>query len=87
MLANDSQYGLAAGIFTSNITRAQRVLPQLRCGIVWVNYYHPTFNEQPWGGYKQSGTGRELGLYGIEAYLETKQVNINTDSNPVGWYQ
>ena len=85
-LANDTQYGLAAGIFTSNITRAQRVLPQLRCGIVWVNYYHPTFNEQPWGGYKQSGIGRELGLCGIEAYLETKQVNINTDSNPVGWY-
>lgn len=86
MLANDSAYGLAGGIFTNNITRAQRVLPQLKCGILWVNYYHPTFNEQPWGGYKQSGTGRELGLQGIEAYLETKQVNINTDSNPVGWY-
>ena len=40
----------------------------------------------PWGGYKQSGTGRELGLYGIEAYLETKQVNINLDETPVGWY-
>lgn len=85
-LSNDSVYGLAAGIFTSNITRAQRVLPQLKAGIIWVNYYHPTFNEQPWGGYKQSGNGRELGLYGIEAYLETKQININTDSLPVGWY-
>ena len=86
-LFNDTQYGLAGGIFTSNVTRVQRVLPQLRCGILWVNYYHPTFNEQPWGGYKQSGIGRELGLHGIEAYLETKQVNINTDNNPVGWYQ
>jgi betaine-aldehyde dehydrogenase len=85
-LANDSVYGLAASIFTSNITRAQRILPQIKAGILWVNYYHPTFNEQPWGGYKQSGIGRELGLYGIEAYLETKQININTDENPVGWY-
>ena len=85
-LANDTQYGLAAGIFTTNITRAQRVLPQLRCGITWVNYFHPTFNEQPWGGYKQSGTGRELGMEGIEAYMQTKQVNINLDSNPAGWY-
>lgn len=86
-LANDSVYGLAAGIFTSNIARSQRILPLLKAGILWVNYYHPTFNEQPWGGYKQSGNGRELGLYGIEAYLETKQVNINTDGNPAGWYQ
>lgn len=86
-LFNDTQYGLAGGIFTSSNTRTHRVLPQLRCGIMWVNYYHPTFNEQPWGGYKQSGIGRELGLHGIEAYLETKQVNINTDNNPVGWYQ
>ncbi len=85
-LANNTPYGLAAGIFTENITRAQRVLPQLHSGITWVNFFHPTFNEQPWGGYKQSGTGRELGMEGINAYLQTKQVNINTDENPVGWY-
>lgn len=85
-IANNSEYGLAAGIFTQNISRAHRVLPQLRCGITWVNYYHPTFNEQPWGGYKQSGMGRELGKYGIEAYLETKQVNINFSNEPAGWY-
>lgn len=85
-LANNTPYGLAAGIFTESITRAQRVLPQLHCGITWVNYFHPTFTEQPWGGYKQSGTGRELGIEGINAYLQTKQVNINTDDKPVGWY-
>jgi betaine-aldehyde dehydrogenase len=85
-LANDTNYGLAAGIFTKDVSRAHRVTGQLRAGITWVNYYHPTFNELPWGGYKQSGTGRELGLYGIEAYLETKQVNINLDQQPVGWY-
>lgn len=85
-IANDSNYGLSGGIFTQDVTRVHRVIPQLRCGITWVNYYHPTFNEMPWGGYKQSGTGRELGLYGIEAYLETKQVNINLDTKPENWY-
>jgi betaine-aldehyde dehydrogenase len=85
-IANDTEYGLAGGIFTQDVTRAHRVTPQLRCGILWVNYYHPTFNEMPWGGYKQSGSGRELGLYGIEAYLETKQVNINLDRKLENWY-
>ncbi|MDI1477543.1 aldehyde dehydrogenase family protein [Polyangium sp. y55x31] len=85
-LANDTEYGLAAAVWTKNLTRAHRVIRELRAGITWVNTYHPTFNEMPWGGYKQSGTGRELGLYGIEAYLETKQVNINLDEAPLGWY-
>ncbi len=85
-LANDSLFGLAAGVFTRDLTRFHRILPKLKAGIIWANYYHPTFNEQPWGGYKQSGIGRELGTYGMEAYLETKQVNINLESDPVGWY-
>lgn len=85
-LANDTEYGLAAAVWTTNVTRAHRVIRELRAGITWVNTYHPTYNEMPWGGYKQSGTGRELGLYGIEAYLETKQVNINLDEAPLGWY-
>ncbi|MGZ3708808.1 MAG: aldehyde dehydrogenase family protein [Bdellovibrionota bacterium] len=85
-LANDTEYGLAAGVWTKSITRGLRVINQLRAGITWINTYHPTFNELPWGGYKQSGTGRELGLYGIEEYLETKQVNINLDEAPIGWY-
>ena len=85
-LANDTAYGLAAGVFTSNITRGHRVVRQLRAGITWINNYHPTYNEMPWGGYKQSGIGRELGLFGIEAYLETKQINLWMDDQPVGWY-
>jgi betaine-aldehyde dehydrogenase len=85
-IANDSEYGLAAAVWSLNINRALRVIRELRAGITWVNTYHPTFNEMPWGGYKQSGTGRELGLYGIEGYLETKQVNINLDEAPIGWY-
>lgn len=85
-LANDTEYGLGFGIFTQNVTRVHRISPKIKAGIGWVNWYHPTFNEMPWGGYKQSGTGRELGLYGVENYLEVKQVNINLDTDPVGWY-
>ena len=85
-IANDTEYGLAAGVWTKNINRAHRVVNQLRAGITWVNTYHPTHNEMPWGGYKQSGFGRELGLYGIEGYLEVKQININLDEAPIGWY-
>ena len=85
-LANDTVYGLAAAVWTANITKGLRVIRELRAGITWINTYHPTYNEMPWGGYKQSGTGRELGLYGIQAYLETKQVNVNLDEAPLGWY-
>ena len=85
-IANDTEYGLAAGVWTLNVNRGIRVLKELRAGITWLNTYHPTFNEMPWGGYKQSGNGRELGLYGIQAYLETKQVNVNLDEAPLGWY-
>jgi len=85
-IANDTDYGLAAAVWTTNLNKAMRVVRDIRAGITWVNNYHPTFNEMPWGGYKQSGTGRELGLYGIESYMEIKQVNINLDEAPLGWY-
>lgn len=85
-IANDTEYGLAAAVWSLNINKALRVVREIRAGITWINTYHPTYNELPWGGYKQSGNGRELGLYGIEAYLETKQININLDEAPIGWY-
>jgi len=85
-IANDTEYGLAAAVWSQDITQAHRVVRELRAGITWVNTYHPTYNELPWGGYKQSGWGRELGLHGIEGYLEIKQVNINLDTAPIGWY-
>lgn len=85
-IANDTEYGLSGAVWTKSVTRAHRVTSQMRAGILWVNHYHPTYNEMPWGGYKQSGSGRELGLYGIESYLEIKQVNINLDETPIGWY-
>jgi betaine-aldehyde dehydrogenase len=85
--ANDTIYGLAGAVYTSDGARAQRVIRQLRAGITWVNCYHPTFNEAPWGGYKQSGIGRELGTYGYEAYTEVKQININLAPGRVNWFK
>ena len=85
-IANDTPYGLAGAVWTRDVFRGIRVLKQIRAGILWLNTYHPTYNEAPWGGYKQSGFGRELGAYGLEHYLETKQINLNLTEAPIGWY-
>ena len=85
-IANDTPYGLAAAVWSRDIFKAMRMVKALRCGIVWVNHMQPTYVEAPWGGYKQSGFGRELGPWGVEEYLETKQVHINLNEGPVGWY-
>jgi betaine-aldehyde dehydrogenase len=85
-IANDTPYGLAAAVWSRDIFRALRVVKAVRAGIVWVNHMQPTYVEAPWGGYKQSGFGRELGPWGIEEYLETKQVHINLNEQPIGWY-
>jgi betaine-aldehyde dehydrogenase len=85
-IANDTQFGLAAAVWSRDIFKAFRVVKALRAGIVWVNHMQPTYVEAPWGGYKQSGFGRELGPNGIDEYLETKQVHINLNEQPIGWY-
>jgi betaine-aldehyde dehydrogenase len=85
-IANDTKYGLAGAVFTTDGARALRVMKELRAGITWINCYNPTFNEAPWGGYKMSGFGRELGVHGMEEYQEIKQVNINLSPGPLGWY-
>ncbi len=86
-LANDTIYGLAGAVFTKDGARGLRVMKEIRAGITWINCYNPTFNEAPWGGYKMSGYGRELGIHGLEEYQEIKQVNINLSPGAVGWYE
>jgi len=85
-IAHDTPYGLAAAVWSRDIFKCLRMVKALRAGIVWVNTMQPCYVESPWGGYKQSGQGRELSLHGIDEFLETKQVHINLNEAPIGWY-
>ncbi|MBM4011417.1 MAG: aldehyde dehydrogenase family protein [Planctomycetes bacterium] len=85
-IANDTPYGLAAAVWSRDIFRCLRVVKAVRAGIVWVNTMQPCYVESPWGGYKQSGHGREMSLQGQDEFLETKQVHINLSEAPLAWY-
>lgn len=85
-MANDSRFGLAAAVMSKDEQRCERVARAFRAGIVWINCSQPTFCEAPWGGYKQSGIGRELGEWGLNNYLETKQITRFESEEPWGWY-
>ncbi|WP_145429760.1 betaine-aldehyde dehydrogenase [Staphylococcus hominis] len=85
-LANDSIYGLAGAVFSKDIGKAQRVANKLKLGTVWINDFHPYFAQAPWGGYKQSGIGRELGKEGLEEYLISKHILTNRNPEPVNFF-
>lgn len=84
--ANNTVFGLAGAVMSKDLDCCHRVARQLRAGIVWINCSQPTFTEAPWGGYKQSGIGRELGIWGLENYLETKQITSYNAEKPWAWY-
>ncbi|MBX6354836.1 MAG: aldehyde dehydrogenase [Micromonosporaceae bacterium] len=77
-IANDTPFGLAAGVWTGNVQRAHRVAGQLRAGTVWINNYRKTGYATPFGGYKQSGVGRENGPDALREYTEEKSVWVDT---------
>ncbi|WP_434531619.1 aldehyde dehydrogenase family protein (plasmid) [Haloarcula sp. NS06] len=76
-LANDVDYGLAAGVIANDITKALRTARRLEAGVVWVNHYNDVSAGQPFGGYKQSGSGRENAMEAIDEFTQTKAINVN----------
>ncbi len=86
-LANDTRYGLAGGVWTSDASRAQRVAQRLRHGTVWINDFHPYVPQAEWGGFGRSGVGRELGPTGLREYQEAKHIYQNLAPAPSGWFK
>ena len=78
--ANNSKYGLAAAVFTKDLDKANYLSQALQAGTVWVNCYDVFGAQSPFSGYKLSGSGRELGEYGLQAYTEVKTVSMGTFS-------
>lgn len=87
-MANDTIYGLAAGVWSKNTGRAMELAKKIRAGTVWINEYHLLSAHAPFGGYKQSGIGRELGINGLLEYCETKHLHVDLvgDRSRKVWY-
>jgi betaine-aldehyde dehydrogenase len=85
-LGNDTSYGLAGAVWTSDAGRAERVAGALRHGTVWINDYHPYLPAAEWGGFGKSGIGRELGPSGLAEYTEIKHIYHNTAPAPARWF-
>ena len=85
-LANDTHYGLAGAVWTQDAGKCQRVAGRLGHGTIWINDFHPYLPQAEWGGYKQSGFGRELGPTGLAEYQEAKHIYQNLEPAVTGWF-
>jgi betaine-aldehyde dehydrogenase len=84
--ANDTIYGLSAGIWTRDIVRAHRFAKEVKAGVVWINTFNMMNAASPFGGYKQSGYGREMGKHALEMYTQVKSVWVDLSGKPIGWF-
>ncbi|MCA1591781.1 MAG: betaine-aldehyde dehydrogenase [Acidobacteria bacterium] len=84
--ANETLYGLSAGIWTQDITRAHRFAREIKAGTVWINTFNMFNAASPFGGYKQSGYGREMGKHALEMYTQVKSVWVDLSGKPIGWF-
>src|SRR5215218_10052198 len=84
--ANDTIYGLSAGIWTRDITRAHRFAKEIKAGVVWINTFNMFNAASPFGGYKQSGYGREMGRHALDLYTQVKSVWVDLSDRPIGWF-
>ncbi|HEX7814745.1 aldehyde dehydrogenase [Dyella sp.] len=85
-IANGTQFGLAASVWTNDVARAHRVASKLTFGMVWVNDHHRLDPASPWGGFKQSGVGRETGIESFDQFSEPRAVTVNTSGVTHDWY-
>jgi len=85
-IANDSPFGLGAAIWTRDIARAHRVAHALESGVIWINDHHRIDPAMPWGGFKDSSTGREAGLQAYRSYTQTQTVVVKLTDEPFDWY-
>ena len=84
--ANEVIYGLSAGTWTRDITRAHRFAREIKAGVVWINTFNMMNAASPFGGYKQSGYGREMGKHALEMYTQVKSVWVDLSGKPIGWF-
>ncbi|MGH8537197.1 MAG: aldehyde dehydrogenase family protein [Gammaproteobacteria bacterium] len=84
--ANQTIYGLSAGIWTRDVVRAYRFAKAIKAGVIWINTFNMFNAASPFGGYKQSGYGREMGKHALDLYTQIKSVWVDLSGKPIGWF-